>query len=164
MVNPLLGSGLYLIRPRPVGRIEAERPPADAPKVEEVAFTGEKTVPAHNRTIEPRRYPVMVALEKTGLKGVITERGATRIVVAGDSYFLGNNQLDLLGNRDFAGAMVSWLLERTQLLEGVGPRPVSEYRLVMTASQHRTIRWLLLGGMPGAVLVAGALVYWRRNR
>jgi len=33
----------------------------------------------------------------------------------------------------------------------------------MTSAQARNARWLLLGGLPGAVLLIGALVYWRRN-
>jgi ABC-type uncharacterized transport system involved in gliding motility auxiliary subunit len=164
IVNPVLGAGIYMIRPRSISRIEREKqPPAEAAKVEEVAFTGQRARLARNSSAEPRRYPVMTVVEKGGPQGVINEKGAARMVVAGDSYFLANNQLDLVGNRDFAGAMVNWLLERTQLLEGVGPRPVTEYRLVMTAAQARNARWLLLAGMPGAVLAIGALVYWRRT-
>ncbi len=162
LVNPILGSGLYMIRPRPVSRIHDDKLAADAPRVQEVAFTGAGARMGLNAA-DARRYSVMVASERTALKGVISERGAARTVVIGDSYLLANNQLDFLGNRDFAAALVNWLLERTQLLEGVGPRPVSEYRIVMTSAQARNARWLLLGGLPGAVLLIGALVYWRRN-
>lgn len=77
--------------------------------------------------------------------------------------FLGNRQLDLLANRDFAGLAANWLLDRTQLLEGLGPRPVSEYRLVMTKKQLQSAQWILLGAMPGGVLVLGTLVWLRRR-
>jgi hypothetical protein len=164
MVNPLLNSGLYMIRPRPVSRMRSSGPLADAPKVEEVAFTGPKAHLSHSPSAGPRQFAVVAAAEKGGLKGVLAENHAARIVVVGDSYFLANNQLDLLGNRDFASAMINWILERTQLLEGLGPRPVTEYRLVMTASQLRSARFLLLAGMPGVVLLLGALVHWRRNK
>jgi LPXTG-motif cell wall-anchored protein len=33
----------------------------------------------------------------------------------------------------------------------------------MTESQMRKARWILLGGMPGAVLLLGALVWLRRR-
>ena len=31
--------------------------------------------------------------------------------------------IDAAANRDFAGYAVNWLLDRTVLLEGIGPRP-----------------------------------------
>jgi len=163
LVNPLLNSGLFLIRPRVISRLESGKPVADAPRPEEVAFTGLNSRLSGKPTSLRTNYPVMVALEKGALKGVITDHGATRIVVAGDSYFLGNNQLELLANRDFASSVINWLLERTQLLEGVGPRPVQEYRLVMSGSEMRASRWILLVCMPGVVLLIGGLVQWRRS-
>jgi hypothetical protein len=164
IVNPLLNSGLYLIRPRPVSRIESGTPIADAPKPEEIAFTGPNSRLTRSPAAPQTNYPVMVALEKGALRGVITDQPTTRIVVGGDSYFLANNQLELLANRDFANAVFNWLLERTQLLEGVGPRPVTEYRLMMSTTELRASRWILLAGMPGAVLLIGALVQWRRSK
>jgi hypothetical protein len=50
------------------------------------------------------------------------------------------------------------------LLEGIGPRPVTEFRLMMTRVQQRNARWLLLGALPGAVLVLGGLVWLRRRK
>jgi len=69
-----------------------------------------------------------------------------------------------LANRDFVGYAVNWLLDRTQLLEELGPRPITEYRLVMTKSQLQTAQWILLAGMPGAVLLFGGLVWLRRRK
>jgi len=43
----------------------------------------------------------MVAVEKGGLRGVSADRGATRMVVVGESVFLGNETLPKLGNRDW---------------------------------------------------------------
>jgi ABC-type uncharacterized transport system involved in gliding motility auxiliary subunit len=106
----------------------------------------------------------MVAVEKGAIKGVITERGATRMVVVGDSVFLGNLQIDSQANRDFAAAAVNWLLERTQLLAGVGPRPVTQYRIVMTRAQMHQAQWILLGALPGSVALLGGLVWLRRRR
>ena len=109
-------------------------------------------------------FPLMVAVEKGAIKDVITERGSTRMVVVGDSLFLGNLQIDSAANRDFAAAAVNWLLERTQLLAGVGPRPITQYKIVMTQAQLHQAQWVLLGGLPGCVLVLGGLVWLRRRR
>jgi len=102
----------------------------------------------------PYQFPLIVAVEG----------GATRAVVAGDSIFLDNAHIDLLANRDFAIAATDWLLDRTQLLESLSGYPVSEYKLVMTSSQFQKTQWILLGGMPGGVLLLGGLVWLRRRR
>jgi len=164
VVNPILDEGLFLVRPRAIAKLNLHTPAGEGPKVEEVVFTGDHAVLMGTPPGEPRRYPVIVALEKGAIKGVTTERGNTRMLVVGDSFFLANHQLDLLGNRDFANSAINWLLDRPQLFEGVGPRPVTDYRLVMTKTQLQSAQWLLLAGMPGAVLLVGVLVwFWRRS-
>jgi len=164
LVNPLLNSTLYLNRPRTIGKKAARVQAADAPKVEEIAFASAKAYLAKDPAHEARHYPLMVAVDKGEVKGVITERGSTRIVVIGDSFCLANHQIDLLANRDFAGYLANWLLDRTQLLEGLGPRRISEYRLLVTHGQMETIRWVLLAGMPGISLLAGVMVWGRRRK
>jgi hypothetical protein len=104
-----------------------------------------------------------VAVEKGGVKGVINERGTTRMVVVGDSIFLANHQIESAANRDFVALAVNWLLDRPQLVEGIGPRPVAEYRLVMSNSQLQGAQWVLLGCMPGGVLLLGGIVWLRRR-
>jgi LPXTG-motif cell wall-anchored protein len=106
----------------------------------------------------------MVAVEKGAIKDVITERGSTRMVVTGDSIFLANHYIDSAANRAFLGCAVNWLLERTQLLEGLGPRPIEEHRIVMTNAQLHQAQWVLLAGLPGSVLVLGGLVWLRRRK
>ena len=110
--------------------------------------------------------PVMVAVEKAALKGMVPQRGTTRILVVGDSLFLDNQLIDLdyaAPNRDFAGYAVNWLLDRTVLLEGTSPRPVTEYHLLVTRSQVNALNWILLAAIPGGVLLLGAMVWLRRR-
>ncbi len=164
VVNPLTQLALQLILPRPVSRIDRQNQSADALKVEELAFSGPNSVLMGERGQPPRRYPLMVAVEQNPVKGVANPRGNTRIVVAGDSLFLDNRQIESGANRDFLGYAVNWLLDRPTLLEGIGPRPVTEFRLMMTRVQQRNVRWLLLGALPGAVLVLGGLVWLRRRK
>jgi hypothetical protein len=164
LVNPLLGSALALIRPRSVGAI-TNRPGSDAPKVDELAFA-DWTASINNSPL-PAGHPVplIVAVEKAGAKGVFPEHGTTRIVVAGDSFFLDNQMIEIeqVENRAFAGYAVNWLLERKQLLAGVGSHPVIEYKLMMTRAQLSSVRWIFLAAMPGAFLLFGGAVWLRRR-
>ena len=115
-------------------------------------------------TAAPRSYPLMAAVEQKAVPGIANTRGSMRMIVVGDSFFLGNRQIESGANRDFAGYAANWLLDRTVLLEGIGPRPVTEYRLTMTREQLKQIRWLLLGALPGSVLAFGWLVWLVRRK
>ena len=163
IVNPLLTSGLYLARPRPVSKMKPG-PPADQVHVEELAFSSPKSVLANDLNAPPKRYPLMVAVEKGTIRGVAPERGTTRMVLVGDSLFLANFTIESAANRDFLGYAVNWLLDRTQLLEAIGPRAINEYRLVMSPKQLQRAQWIMLGGLPGSVLLLGGLVCWRRRK
>jgi hypothetical protein len=164
-VNSLIkDSQLQLIYPRAIGAIDANPQVADAPKVEEIAFSGPQSVEMNNPVAKPHSFPLMVAVEKGNVKGVVTERGMTRLLVVGDSLFLDNQIIESPAHRDFASYAVNWLLDRTILLQGLGPRPVTEYRVIMTTSQMTTVQWILLGAMPGAVLLFGGLVWLRRRK
>jgi hypothetical protein len=162
VVNSLLQSRLYLSLPRSVGQLKLQAEAADAPRVEEIAFSGPRATAAGGLARRPP-FPLVVAVEKGAIKDVIAERGSTRIVVVGDSLLLGNLQIESAANRDFAGNAVNWLLERKQLLTGLGPRPITEYRIVMTKAQLQQAQWVLLGALPGSVLLLGGLVWLRRR-
>jgi hypothetical protein len=164
VVLPLTGLPLQLILPRPVARVNWQNPPTDAPKVDELAFSSPQSTLMGDPTAAPRSYPLMAAVEQKSVPGVANTRGTTRMIVVGDSFFLGNRQIDSLANRDFAGYAANWLLDRTVLLEGIGPRPVTEFRLTMTRVQQKNVRWLLLGALPGGVLVFGWLVWLARRK
>ncbi|MBI3851264.1 MAG: GldG family protein [Verrucomicrobia bacterium] len=167
---------IRLILPRAVGRLETGVPKVDAPKVDLLAATSEGGteateirggVPYLNpyRGQQATNFPLIVAVEQGGIKNV-TDHGTTRMVVVGDSLCLDNEIIDSVpGNYYFASQAVNWLLERPQiLLSGLGPRPLKEYKLIMTDSQRQSVQWLLLAGMPGAVLLLGGLVWLRRRR
>src|SRR5207248_686658 len=139
-------------------------PPPDAPQVTELAFSSVASTLAHNPTEQPRSYPLIAAAEQKTVAGVANPRGTSRIVVAGDSVFLGNYYIEGGGNRDFLGYAVNWLLDRPGMLQGIGPRPVTEFRLMLTRTQQSEIRWLLLGALPGAILLLGGLVWFARRK
>jgi hypothetical protein len=164
VVNPLTGLAVQLILPRPVGALNLQNPPADAPKVDELLSSSPQSTLMGDATAAPRSYPLVVAVEQKAVPGVASTRGITRMIVAGDSSFLDNQMIKAVANSDFAGYAVNWLLDRTVLLNGIGPRPVTEFRLTMTRDQQKTVRWLLLGALPGGVLVFGWLVWLARRK
>jgi len=164
VVNPLTQLALQLILPRPISAVDWKNPPADAPQVDELAFSGPLSTLAGEPGDAPHSYPLMAAVEQKAVAGVANARGTTRMLVVGDSFFLGNRQIESGANRDFVGYAANWLLDRTALLQGIGPRPVTEFRLLMTRTQQREVRWLLLGALPGAVLLFGCLVWLARRK
>jgi ABC-type uncharacterized transport system involved in gliding motility auxiliary subunit len=164
VVNPLTGLPLQLVLPRPIAHVQWQNPPADAPKVTELVFSSPESTLALDPTAAPRSYPLMAAVEQKAAPGLGSTRGTTRMIVAGDSFFLDNQMIEAAANRDFAGYAANWLLDRTVLLQGIGPRPVTEFRLTMTGDQLRNVRWLLLAALPGGVLVFGWLVWLVRRK
>lgn len=165
VVNPLRdNSALHMVLPRPVGRLTEGLALADAPRVEPIARTSPAAVLDRGSARGPEVYPLVVTVEKGNVRGVITPRGTTRIVAVGDSHIFSNHHIVSAGNRDFAHYAVNWLLERSQLMQGMGPRPVAEYRINLGAAQRHTVQWLLLGMVPGVVLLFGGLVWLRRRK
>ena len=147
VVNPLTGLAVELILPRPVSRINWQNPPPDAPKVEELAFSGPDSVLMNERGLPSRRYPLMAAIEQNEVKGVAAASGGARMVVVGDSFFLDNQVIEAGANRDFAGYAVNWLLARPTLLKGIGPRPVVEFRLYNDAGAAAQSPLAVAGGV-----------------
>jgi hypothetical protein len=174
LVRPLFRQQLYLVLPRTVSRHPQAGTGADAPQVDALVYSS----PAGHVYTDIRRdgrmapsasdvrtnVSLMVAVEKGGIRNVSAERGATRIVVAGDSLFLNNNNIDREGNHELATHIINWLLARNELLVGVPPRPIAEYKLTMTEAQLSAARWILMAAFPGAVLLLGGLVWLRRRR
>ena len=180
MVLPLRreGGALYFPFPRIVAPIPADRLPADAPRAETLVETSREggftrsDVKNGNAGFDPvldRKgvpVPLAVAAEKGGVAGIATGRGTTRIVAIGDSTMFANASLakpsETANNHDFANLAVGWLLDRPQSL-AIGPKPIREYQLHLTERQVRGLRWTLLGGLPGGVLLVGFAVWFRRR-
>jgi ABC-type uncharacterized transport system len=163
VVESLSRSALQMVLPRPVSPIPQPNTAANPPTVTPLAWSGPTSTLMDERGAPPRQYPLMVAVEQNSIKGAATANA--RMVIAGDSMFLNNQVIEGGANRDFLGFATYWLLDRpTGLLQGIGPKPVVEFRLSMTQTQLRNVRWLLLGALPGAVLVFGGLIWLvRRN-
>ncbi len=53
---------------------------------------------------------------------------------------------------------------RPQAMLQIPPKPVKEYKLILSAAQERRLSWILLGAMPGGALLLGGLVWLKRRR
>jgi hypothetical protein len=173
IVQPIYGSGLYLLLPRSISLDRVTSRGADAPKVEAIAFTsagGRALTDIRPEGVQPSptdlitNIPLVVAVEKGGIRNLTVDKGATRIVVAGDSRFLANDNIDREANHEFASHVVNWLLARNDLLVPIPPKRIPDFKLTLTASQVESARWILIGGFPGTALLLGGLVWLRRRR
>ena len=174
LIKPIFGYQLYVVLPRSISKDSGSASGSDAPQVDPLLYSSESgrliTDIRPNGTMQGStkdyigNVPLAVAVEKGGLRNVSAERGTTRIVVTGDSLFLNNNNIDREANHPFASHAINWLLARNELLVGIPPRPITEYKLTMTNAQTSAARWILMGAFPAAVLLIGALMSLKRRR
>jgi hypothetical protein len=162
--GPLTQLALEMVLPRPIAKVDFANPPANAPEVDELVFSGEASTLAGDPAAAPRSYPLIAAVDQKPVAGVAAPLGHTRIVVAGDSLFLDNQVIEAAANRDFLNYTVNWLLDRQELLAGISPHPVTEFRLLLTQKKSQQLDWLLLGALPGGVLAFGWLVWLVRRK
>jgi ABC-type uncharacterized transport system involved in gliding motility auxiliary subunit len=163
VVESLSQMQLHLYQPRPILKLTPTQV-ANAPEVDELFASSPGATLMSNSSEPPHAYPMAVAVEQKPVAGVSNPRGNTRIIVVGDETFLGNLMIDSAANRDFLESAVNWLCDRPFLLTGIGPRPVTDFRLNITKHQETQLACLLLGVLPGVVLVAGWMVWLVRRK
>lgn len=173
IVGPLRGFDLLTVWPRTVAEYKDAKPAQLGATVSELIYTGtnavvytqfENELPVDTGQDERGEFPVAVAVEKGGVPGVTSERGGvTRIVVIGDSFMFSNLLINQRANRDFGNQTINWLVDRSSLMSGIGPRPMQEYQLALLPGQLKTVRIVLIAGMPMAALLVGLLVWMRRR-
>jgi LPXTG-motif cell wall-anchored protein len=152
-----------MVSPHPLSTNQDHGKIPGAPEVSLLAATSRQGTDEKKQT---GIFFLLAAVEQGVIKGVETPGGGgTRIVVAGDSEFLDDQVINSWeGNYAFGKQALNWLLQRPQImLEGLGPQPIKEYKLYLTAAQSATVRWLFLAGLPAAILALGGLVWLRRR-
>ncbi len=108
--------------------------------------------------------PVMTAVEAEASPNVNQPlSGRTRILVTGDSIFLANDRIQQYGNREFATLAAGWLLDQYQLLQGIGPQPVYEFKITIPDPEFKRLQLWMLAILPGSVFAIGMFVWWRRR-
>ena len=162
ITKPILGSRLQMVLPRSIGYPKPDEGADDQSPITVLASSSNssqaiiQTQDKKGAIEKEGKVPLMAA------KIHVNERQApARIVVTGDSLFLGNSAFEAGANRDFANLAVNWLLERTHLLE-IEARAVTEYRINLSSAEMNSITWVLLLLLPGGTLGIG-LLWWRRQ-
>ncbi len=160
ITKPILGSRLQMLLPRSVGFPEAENdvsPPGSILAHSSDAGQAVGQIQGNKGSVEREGKIPLIAAKLHANDG----QPPARLVVAGDSLFLGNSAIEAGANRDFASLAVNWLLEREHLL-AIAPRTVTEYRIDLSRAEMTSITWLLLLVLPGGTLGLG-LLWWRRQ-
>jgi hypothetical protein len=160
ITKPILGSRLQMLLPRSVGFPETEND--ESPTVSILAHSSDAgqavgQIQGNKGSVEMEGKIPLIAAKLHANDG----QPPARIVVAGDSLFLGNSAIEAGANRDFASLTINWLLEREHLL-AIAPRTVTEYRINLSRTEMTSISWLLLLVLPGGTLGLG-LLWWRRQ-
>jgi ABC-type uncharacterized transport system involved in gliding motility auxiliary subunit len=87
-----------------------------------------------------------------------------RLVVVGNSTFVSNIRLraQQFANPLLFGNVIHWLSGQENLI-AIPPKPVGSYPLVLNADQANFVFLSSFLFLPGAVLLIGAIVWWRRR-
>jgi ABC-type uncharacterized transport system involved in gliding motility auxiliary subunit len=104
--------------------------------------------------------PLVLAAAGTYTTG--KETGNGRFVVVGSSGFAANNFIGFNGNRDLFMNMLNWLSSDEDLIS-IRPKEPSDNPLNMNARQVSMLFYLSVIGLPLAIVVVGAGVWWRRR-
>ena len=98
--------------------------------------------------------------------GVAAEKNlegkSARLVVIGNSKFAANQYLRNPPHRDLFVNAVDWLTLDEDLIS-IRPKSPANRRVTLTIAQQNTFFWFSLVAMPGAVFVAGFVLWWKRR-
>jgi hypothetical protein len=111
-------------------------------------------------------FPAPLTIAASGEKGALPDESVevetARMIVTGNSDFLGNDALSE-ANVDFAVDGLNWLLNRKDLI-GIPPKAEEQFTLNLTEQQLQRIELLVMVIMPAAVAMVGGAVWAQRRR
>ena len=106
------------------------------------------------------RGPMTIAAAGTYTTGKENSEG--RFVVVGSSSWVANSFLSFNGNSDLAMNAMNWLSSDEDLIS-IRPKPPEDRKVNMTGAQFNWVRLSSQFLLPGALLLAGLSVWWRRR-
>ena len=96
------------------------------------------------------------------VSGALPEQRHCRVVLVGDSDFLRDDGIGLVGNRAFAGRVAGWLAERAFAID-FPPADQGGTPLLVGLAGFRLIAFVLLLLLPGGMLGLGVTTWLRRR-
>src|SRR5215469_3868441 len=90
------------------------------------------------------------------------ENSEGRFVVVGSSSWVANSFISFNGNSDLALDAMNWLSSDEDLIS-IRPKPPEDRKVNMTGAQFNWVRLSSQFLLPGALLLAGLSVWWRRR-
>ena len=107
-----------------------------------------------------KRGPMTIAAAGTYKTGKENSEG--RFVVVGSSSWVANSFISFNGNSDLGLDAMNWLSSDEDLIS-IRPKPPEDRKVNMTGAQFNWVRLSSQFLFPGALLLAGLSVWWRRR-
>jgi gliding motility-associatede transport system auxiliary component len=107
-----------------------------------------------------KKGPMTIAAAGTYKTGKENSEG--RFVVVGSSSWMANSFISFNGNSDLALDAMNWLSSDEDLIS-IRPKPPEDRKVNMTGAQFNWVRLSSQFLLPGALLLAGLSVWWRRR-
>ena len=107
-----------------------------------------------------KKGPMTIAAAGTYKTGKENSEG--RFVVVGSSSWVANSFISFNGNSDLALDAMNWLSSDEDLIS-IRPKPPEDRKVNMTGAQFNWVRLSSQFLLPGALLLAGLSVWWRRR-
>lgn len=107
-----------------------------------------------------KRGPMTIAAAGSYKTGKENSEG--RFVVVGSSSWVANSFISFNGNSDLALDAMNWLSSDEDLIS-IRPKPPEDRKVNMTGAQFNWVRLSSQFLFPGALLLAGLSVWWRRR-
>ena len=131
-------------------------------------MTSDRSFAKNNWDAKQKELKFEEGKDKTGplTIGVAEERRPAeklaRLVVIGNSAFASNAFFTLQSNGDLFENAVNWLAQDENLIS-IRPKSPTNRRVELTLGQERLFYWFSLVIVPGAVLLAGVVLWWKRR-
>ncbi|HEV7862120.1 MAG TPA: Gldg family protein [Acidimicrobiia bacterium] len=115
-----------------------------------------------NNSAGQGRRPLAAQIDASHISGTDVVR--TRLLVIGDSDWMSNQVLGLIGNKTLLRRVADWLTEKEPLLTARARTIDSGALLNLTRSQAKGVLLSSVVGPPALMVVVGTLVVFRRRR
>ncbi len=129
------------------------------------AETHYEITPGHGIYFDPKEdkaSPVFAAsVEKGALNDTRVQVDSSRLIVVGNSAFVGNDAMRE-ADLDFVLSSINWLLDREPLI-GIAPKAVHNFALSLSEKQIGDLALLTMGVIPAVAALFGVFAWFKRR-